>query len=448
MKRVIPCGISCGALLHGLSSSSPLDLHRWSSPSQRARLRRSWCVVAPTGNLRRLGSRLPGGHVVALGCDKHRVAAGATPRYRAVRRLLTEFRRDLYGSERSSGLADTLFGGSGPQRVSVAARGLAFPHKAGQNDVDSATGRVCVTESDQAAREAPFTAVRLARRDLFPLIGAAALATFAAPATTGAELEVAQQAQDDTQAVPSRYVYVGTYTGPNTAPGGQRPSTSRGIYVFKMDGGSGSLSPVQVFEVENPRGSASTRTRHTCMPPARSQAGTEPATRAGSPPSRSTRRAGGSLHSAIRQPAGSIPAHVVLDPSGKFALVANYIGANWSVLPVGANGALGAASDVWAATGRGPNMLARMPASTRNNVRSRWPNSCSVQTSEPITSGPGSSTPRPARWCQTRASMPPRSLRVRARGTCPSIRAANPRMPSAKWCRRLLPTGTTPNTEP
>ena len=35
----------------------------------------------------------------------------------------------------------------------------------------------------------------------------------------------------------------------------------------------------------------------------------------------------------------------------------------------------------------------------------------------------------PARWCQTRASMPPRSLRVRARATCPSIRAATSRTP-------------------
>jgi 6-phosphogluconolactonase len=44
---------------------------------------------------------------------------------------------------------------------------------------------------------------------------------------------------------------------------------------------------------------------------------------------------------------GAIPAHVEIDPSGKFALVANYIGANFAVLPVMANGGVAPASDVF-----------------------------------------------------------------------------------------------------
>jgi 6-phosphogluconolactonase len=232
---------------------------------------------------------------------------------------------------------------------------LAFPRNAGQNNHDSATGRVRVTESNQASHEAPVVSVRLARRDLFPLVGAAALAAFVAPAAANAEAQAAQQPQDDTQAVPSRYVYVGTYTAPNTAPGGQTPSTSKGIYAFKMDGTSGSLSPVQVFEVENPSWvCVDANATHLY---ATSEVTTwNGAADTGGITSFSIDSATGKITSLGDQAtAGSIPAHVILDPSGKFALVANYVGATWSVLPVGGNGALGPASGVWAATGNGPN---------------------------------------------------------------------------------------------
>ena len=192
-----------------------------------------------------------------------------------------------------------------------------------------------MTESDQAAREAPFTAVRLARRDLFPLIGAAALATFAAPATTGAELEVAQQAQDDTQAVPSRYVYVGTYTAPNTAPGGQQPSTSRGIYVFKMDGGSGSLSPVQVFEVENPSW-VCVDTNATHLYATSEVTSWNGASDTGGITSFSIDAASGRITSLGNQATAGArsPRTWYSTPPGSSHWSANYIGANWSVLPV------------------------------------------------------------------------------------------------------------------
>ena len=52
---------------------------------------------------------------------------------------------------------------------------------------------------------------------------------------------------------PSRFVYVGTYTAPNTAPGGARPSAALGISVLRLDGRTGALAPVQVVEgIENP----------------------------------------------------------------------------------------------------------------------------------------------------------------------------------------------------
>jgi 6-phosphogluconolactonase len=52
---------------------------------------------------------------------------------------------------------------------------------------------------------------------------------------------------------------------------------------------------------------------------------------------------------------GAIPAHVIVDPSGRFALIANYIGANFSVLPILASGGVGAFTDVFPVHGHGPN---------------------------------------------------------------------------------------------
>jgi len=89
-----------------------------------------------------------------------------------------------------------------------------------------------MTPSQRASNEAPLDAFRLGRRDLFPLVGAAALAAFVAPAVAGAESAITQDSQDDGQSAPSRFVYVGTYTAPNTAPGGTAPSSAKGISVF------------------------------------------------------------------------------------------------------------------------------------------------------------------------------------------------------------------------
>jgi hypothetical protein len=108
------------------------------------------------------------------------------------------------------------------------------------------------------AHELPPNALRdergLTRRDLFPLVGAAALAPFVAPQTAaGQQAEQHERDErdddrdderDDGRRAPSRVVYVGTYT--TKAPGGVDPSTSEGIYVFNMNGRNGDLSLIQV----------------------------------------------------------------------------------------------------------------------------------------------------------------------------------------------------------
>jgi 6-phosphogluconolactonase len=212
-----------------------------------------------------------------------------------------------------------------------------------------------MTSVHRAPTPAPLDTFRLGRRDLFPLVGAAALAALVAPAVASAEPAIAPEDQDDGQSAPSRFVYVGTYTAPNTAPGGLMPSSAKGIYVFKMDGATGGLTQIQVFEVENPSWVAvDANASHL-------YATSEVSAWHGVP------KSGGITAFAIDQTTGmikplgdqptggEIPAHVIVDPTGKFALVANYVGANWSVLPIQANGSLGPATGVFAASGHGAN---------------------------------------------------------------------------------------------
>src|SRR5207248_3305763 len=127
------------------------------------------------------------------------------------------------------------------------------------------------------------------------------------------------------------------------------------IYVFKMDGRTGGLSPVQIFEIENPSWVAVDANASHLY--ATSEVSTwHGASNTGGITAFAIDSATGKIAAIDDQPTqGAIPAHVIVDPSGKFALVANYIGANWSVLPIMANGGLSPASDVFAVHGHGPN---------------------------------------------------------------------------------------------
>jgi 6-phosphogluconolactonase len=205
---------------------------------------------------------------------------------------------------------------------------------------------------------APVDDLRLRRRQLLPLVGAATLATLAitSPAAAQTNDEDGDDDHDDGgKRAPSRFVYVGTYTAPNTAPGGKVPSTAKGIYVFKMDGRTGGLDLIQIEErIENPSWVAvDAGASHL-------YATSEVSTWKGTPNSGGLTAhsigADGKITVINDQPTmGAIPAHVIVDPTGKFALVANYIGANFSVFPIRGDGGVSPASDVFAVTGNGPN---------------------------------------------------------------------------------------------
>jgi 6-phosphogluconolactonase len=129
--------------------------------------------------------------------------------------------------------------------------------------------------------------------------------------------------------------YVGTYT-----PNGQ------GIYLFSVDPDSGALKQLKVFP-------STTNPSWLAFDPGHKflYAGNEIAnfngTTSGSVSAYAVNQTNGDLtllNTVSSEGAG--PAHVSVDPSSKFVLVANYGGGNVAVLPIHPDGSLGNATDV------------------------------------------------------------------------------------------------------
>ena len=226
------------------------------------------------------------------------------------------------------------------------------------------------------------------------------------------------------------------------------PSTAKGIYVFKMDGATGGLNQIQVFEVENPSWVAVDANASHLYATSEVTAW-HGVPRSGGITAFAIDQTTGMIKSLGDQPtAGSIPAHVIVDPSGKFALVANYVGANWSVLPIQADGSLGPATDVFPVTGHGAN-TARQEAP--------HPHDTLFDPAGAFVFGPDLGTDHVWSWTlntSTGKLVPNTNLDSAPvasgpdHATCRSIRAANSCTSSAKCRRRSPRSGTTRRTAP
>jgi 6-phosphogluconolactonase (cycloisomerase 2 family) len=168
---------------------------------------------------------------------------------------------------------------------------------------------------------------KITRRDFLKATAALAAPAAAYPYAAGAPAVPAAAAH--------AYAYVGTYT-PN---GG-------GIYLFRMDGASGALTQLHVFDgIRNPSWLAlnPAQTRLYAVSEIDNYQGTRNGaviSYAIDPRSLELKRLG-----AVSS-AGTTPAYASVHPSGRFVFVANYGGGNVVVFPVGQDGALGAATDV------------------------------------------------------------------------------------------------------
>src|SRR5439155_24811631 len=135
-----------------------------------------------------------------------------------------------------------------------------------------------------------------------------------------------------------RFVYVGTYTAPGTAPGGHRPSTAVGIYVFRMDADDGGLTPVQVVTTDNPS--------FLALDPSLTHLYSTNENVSGRVSAYAINRGNGRL-SFLNTAAsnGSFPAHLSVHPSGQFLLATNYGTGNYPIYEIRANGSIGCKTD-------------------------------------------------------------------------------------------------------
>lgn len=140
------------------------------------------------------------------------------------------------------------------------------------------------------------------------------------------------------------FAYVGSYSSPQGAEGAK--GNGSGIYLFEMNPATGELKQREVFaDGSNPSWLALNPAKTHLY--AANETGTFQGARSGSVSAFAVDRASGKL-AAVNEVSseGGGPAHLSVHPSGKYVLVANYAGGTVAVLPVRADGGLGAATDV------------------------------------------------------------------------------------------------------
>jgi 6-phosphogluconolactonase len=183
----------------------------------------------------------------------------------------------------------------------------------------------------------------LSRRQLFPLLGAAVTTAALVPNSAAAD---PSDWNHKPPVAKARFVYVGTYTFPGTAPGGTHQSQAKGIYVFTMNFADGGLKPIQTIEIPNP----SYLALHPTLPRLYSvNEMTDGATS-----SFAINQTNGTL-SFINMKAtnGKDTTHFSVDSSGQYLLAASYTSGNFQVFRINGDGSIGTMTDNFQSVGNG-----------------------------------------------------------------------------------------------
>jgi 6-phosphogluconolactonase len=184
----------------------------------------------------------------------------------------------------------------------------------------------------------------LSRRQLFPLLGGAVALATVAPNPT-----VADQSGSFGKPPPAkaRFVYVGTYTFPGTAPGGTHQSQAKGIYVFRMNSSDGGLTLLQVAEIANPSYLALDPTLHHLYSVNEMTAGAVSAY--------VINQANGMLTplNTLVPTDGQDTTHLSVQPSGQYLFAASYTSGNFQVFRILGDGSIGTMTDNFQSVGNG-----------------------------------------------------------------------------------------------
>jgi 6-phosphogluconolactonase (cycloisomerase 2 family) len=147
------------------------------------------------------------------------------------------------------------------------------------------------------------------------------------------------------------FVYVGSYTKDPPGGGSNNPV---GLSVFRFDPAAGALAPVQQVKSANPSFVALDQTRRFLY--VVNEIDDYEGKKSGSAEAYAIDGKTGMITLLNRMALNSpIPAHLEVDPKGQHLVVANYVGGDFVVLPIEADGKLGAVSGVLKDSGSGPN---------------------------------------------------------------------------------------------
>ncbi|HEY8562409.1 MAG TPA: lactonase family protein [Pyrinomonadaceae bacterium] len=141
-------------------------------------------------------------------------------------------------------------------------------------------------------------------------------------------------------------LYIGTYTS---------SGKSQGIYVHRFDAETGALTPLHtIANVAEPSFLTLDKDRRYLY--AVNELLEYEGKKSGAVSAFAIDRKTGNLRFLNRQPSlGGAPCYITASKNQKFVLVANYLGGNVSVYPVGKDGKIGASVDLAQHTGIGPN---------------------------------------------------------------------------------------------
>ncbi|GEM79091.1 lactonase family protein [Vibrio superstes] len=137
-----------------------------------------------------------------------------------------------------------------------------------------------------------------------------------------------------------QFVYIGTYSAPNFAPGAQKPSTAKGIYVYKLTE-SGELSFVQSVQSDNPSFLAVDRNKSVlyCVNELGNNDSGHPMGRVSA--YKIDKESGELSYLNTQLTNGTWPCHCTVHSSGQYLLAANYGSGSFVSLPINADGSLG-----------------------------------------------------------------------------------------------------------
>ena len=191
------------------------------------------------------------------------------------------------------------------------------------------------------------------------------LKTSVALAGTMLLMEGLLQAQSGEAARPLM-AYVGTFSSPLRDVLATQvdlpPGNGRGIHLFNVERTTGAMTAVGIHEMGTSPSCLAVNAAGTCLYSA-NETDRVGESKEGTVSAFAINRADGKLKllNTVRS-GGAGPTYVSIHPSGRFMLVANYFGGSVAVLPILADGCLGAATDSKNDTGKiGPAKATNAP---------------------------------------------------------------------------------------